>query len=182
MAHMPYCVLIVAVLIKFTENLRHAPNNVGTRGSQSTDEETTTTRSTESYIGLGSACLTQPLQSHSMGRRTPNLNFTLVATGTWKSDLRNHCATVTVQPRLYSCAMVTQITLKTEGPPGLPSDARLRRLIRSAPLEVLSAGFRRPAASELASDPSVWLPAGRSALAGHVAWERGNRALSANIA
>jgi hypothetical protein len=28
-----------------------------------------------------------------------------------KSDLRNHCATV--QPRLYICAMVTQITLKT---------------------------------------------------------------------
>jgi hypothetical protein len=51
-----------------------------------------------------------------------------------KSDLRNHCATV--QPRLYSCAMVTQITLNTEGSPGLPSDARLRRLIRSAPLKV----------------------------------------------
>jgi hypothetical protein len=45
-----------------------------------------------------------------------------------KSDLRSNCATV--QPRLYSCAVLTQITLKTEGPPGLPSDARLRRLIR----------------------------------------------------
>ena len=29
-----------------------------------------------------------------------------------KSDLRNHCAIV--QPRLYDCAMVTQITLNTE--------------------------------------------------------------------
>ncbi len=34
--------------------------------------------------------------------------------------------------------MVTQITLKPEGPPGLPSDARQRRLIRFAPLEVAS--------------------------------------------
>ncbi len=33
-----------------------------------------------------------------------------------KSDLRNHCAIV--QPRLYDSAMVTQITLKTEGPHG----------------------------------------------------------------
>ncbi len=32
-----------------------------------------------------------------------------------KSDLRNHQAIV--QPRLYDCLMVTQITLKTEGPP-----------------------------------------------------------------
>ncbi len=37
-----------------------------------------------------------------------------------KSDLRNHQAIV--QPRLYYCLMVTQITLKTEGPHGLPSD------------------------------------------------------------
>ncbi len=51
-----------------------------------------------------------------------------------KSDLRNQCATA--QPRLCSCALVTQITSKTEGPPGLPSDARLRRLIRFAPHEV----------------------------------------------
>ncbi len=36
-----------------------------------------------------------------------------------KSDLRNHQAIV--QPRLYDCLMVTQITLKTEGPHGLPS-------------------------------------------------------------
>ena len=36
------------------------------------------------------------------------------------SDLRNHQAIV--QPRLYDCLMVTQITLKTEGPHGLPSD------------------------------------------------------------
>ena len=36
-----------------------------------------------------------------------------------KSDLRNHRAIV--QPRLYDCSMVTQITLKTEGPHGLPS-------------------------------------------------------------
>ena len=38
----------------------------------------------------------------------------------FKSDLRNHQAIV--QPRLYDCLMVTQITLKTEGPHGLPSD------------------------------------------------------------
>ena len=37
----------------------------------------------------------------------------------FKSDLRNHQAIV--QPRLYDCLMVTQITLKTEGPHGLPS-------------------------------------------------------------
>jgi hypothetical protein len=39
-----------------------------------------------------------------------------------KSDLRDHQAIV--QPRLYDCLMVTvtQITLKTEGPHGLPSD------------------------------------------------------------
>ena len=36
-----------------------------------------------------------------------------------KSDLRNHQAIV--QPRLYDSLMVTQITLKTEGPHGLPS-------------------------------------------------------------
>ncbi len=29
-----------------------------------------------------------------------------------------------VQPRLYDCLMVTQITLKTEGPHGLPSGRR----------------------------------------------------------
>jgi hypothetical protein len=41
-------------------------------------------------------------------------------TGLWgKSDLRNHQAIV--QPRLYDSLMVTQITLKTEGPHGLPS-------------------------------------------------------------
>ena len=45
-----------------------------------------------------------------------------------KSDLRNHCAIV--QPRLYDSAMFTQITLKTEGPHGLPSDHGPRRLIR----------------------------------------------------
>ena len=39
-----------------------------------------------------------------------------------KSDLRNHQAIV--QPRLYDCLMVTQITLKTEGPHGLPSGRR----------------------------------------------------------
>ncbi len=39
-----------------------------------------------------------------------------------KSDLRNHQAIVViVQPRLYDSLMVTQITLKTEGPHGLPS-------------------------------------------------------------
>jgi hypothetical protein len=36
-----------------------------------------------------------------------------------KSDLRNHQAIV--QPRLYDSLLVTQITLKTEGPHGLPS-------------------------------------------------------------
>ena len=36
-----------------------------------------------------------------------------------KSDLRNHQAIV--QPRLHDSLMVTQITLKTEGPHGLPS-------------------------------------------------------------
>ncbi len=40
--------------------------------------------------------------------------------GSLKSDLRSHCAIV--QPRLYDSAVVTQITLKTEGPHGLPSD------------------------------------------------------------
>ena len=40
-----------------------------------------------------------------------------------KSDLRNHQAIV-LQPRLYDCLMVTQITLKTEGPHGLPSGRR----------------------------------------------------------
>ena len=39
-----------------------------------------------------------------------------------KSDLRNHQAIV--QPRLYDCLMVTQITLKTEGPHGLSSGRR----------------------------------------------------------
>ena len=39
-----------------------------------------------------------------------------------KSDLRNHQAIV--QSRLYDCLMVTQITLKTEGPHGLPSGRR----------------------------------------------------------
>ena len=34
-----------------------------------------------------------------------------------------------------------------------------------------SARFRRPAASDLPSDPYVWLPAGRSALAAYVAGE-----------
>jgi hypothetical protein len=40
---------------------------------------------------------------------------------TQKSDLRNHLAIA--QPRLYDCLVVTQITvtLKTEGPHGLPS-------------------------------------------------------------
>ena len=37
-----------------------------------------------------------------------------------KSDSRNHQAIV--QPRLYDSLMVTRITLKTEGPHGLPSD------------------------------------------------------------
>jgi hypothetical protein len=37
-----------------------------------------------------------------------------------KSDLRNHQAII--QPRLYDCLMVTQITLKTESPHGLLSD------------------------------------------------------------
>ncbi len=45
-----------------------------------------------------------------------------------ESGLRNHQAIV--QPRLYDCLMVTQITLKTEGPHGLPSNTGLRRLIR----------------------------------------------------
>ena len=40
----------------------------------------------------------------------------------FKSDLRNHQAIV--QPRLYDSLMVTQITLKTEGPHGLPSGRR----------------------------------------------------------
>ncbi len=39
-----------------------------------------------------------------------------------KSDLRNLQAIV--QPRLYDSLMVTQITLKTEGPHGLPSGRR----------------------------------------------------------
>ena len=39
--------------------------------------------------------------------------------GTAKSDLRNHQAII--QPRLYDCLMVTQITLKTESPHGLLS-------------------------------------------------------------
>ena len=42
-----------------------------------------------------------------------------------KSDLRNHQAIV--QPRLYDSLMVTQITLKTEGPHGLPSGRRASR-------------------------------------------------------
>ena len=54
----------------------------------------------------------------------------------FKSDLRtsNHqaivqprlydCLMVTQIPRLYDCLMVTQITLKTEGPHGLPSGRR----------------------------------------------------------
>ena len=37
-----------------------------------------------------------------------------------ESDLRNHQAIV--QPRLYDCLMVTQITLKTERFHGFPSD------------------------------------------------------------
>jgi hypothetical protein len=37
-----------------------------------------------------------------------------------KSDLRNH--RTIVRPRSYDGAMVTQITLKTEGPHGFPSD------------------------------------------------------------
>ncbi len=37
----------------------------------------------------------------------------------FKSDLRNHQAIV--QPRLYDSLMVTQITLKTEGPHGSES-------------------------------------------------------------
>ena len=40
----------------------------------------------------------------------------------FKSDLRNHQAIV--QPRLYDSLMVRQITLKTEGPHGLPSGRR----------------------------------------------------------
>ncbi len=40
-------------------------------------------------------------------------------------------ASAIVQPRLYDSLMVTQITLKTEGPHGLPSArADRRRLIR----------------------------------------------------
>ena len=44
--------------------------------------------------------------------------------GSWlgKSDPRNHHANV--QPRLYECLMVTQITPKTEDPHGLPSGRR----------------------------------------------------------
>ncbi len=38
------------------------------------------------------------------------------------SDLRNHRAIA--QPRLYDSAVATQITLKTEGPHGLPSGRR----------------------------------------------------------
>jgi hypothetical protein len=38
-----------------------------------------------------------------------------------KSDLRSHCAIVQLEPRLYDCAMVTHITLKTEGPHGFDS-------------------------------------------------------------
>jgi hypothetical protein len=41
-----------------------------------------------------------------------------------KSDLRNHCAIVQPRPGLYDSAMATQITLKTEGPHGLPSGRR----------------------------------------------------------
>jgi hypothetical protein len=55
--------------------------------------------------------------------------------GPYKSDLRNHQAIVQprsdlrnhqaiVQPRSYDSLMVTQITLKTEGPHGLPSGRR----------------------------------------------------------
>ena len=40
-----------------------------------------------------------------------------------KSDLRNHCAIE--QPRLHHSLMVTQITLKTEGPHGLRASASL---------------------------------------------------------
>jgi hypothetical protein len=49
-----------------------------------------------------------------------------------KSDLRNHRATV--QPRMYDCSMVTQVTLKTESPPRVlsgrrPAEVDPRRII-----------------------------------------------------
>ena len=50
------------------------------------------------------------------------LSLRLFSRGPNKSDLRSHCAIV--QPRLYDSAMVTLITLKTEGPHGLPSGRR----------------------------------------------------------
>ncbi len=55
--------------------------------------------------------------------RNVHIKFKLKLSST-KSDLpvRNHQAIV--QPRLYDCLMVTQITLKTEGPHGLPSGRR----------------------------------------------------------
>jgi hypothetical protein len=46
--------------------------------------------------------------------------------GPAKSDLRSHWHQAIVQPRLCDCLVVTQITLKTEGPRGLPSDTGLR--------------------------------------------------------
>ena len=72
-------------------------------------------------------------------KRKFNLNFNVdrqhqcpAASRPGKSDLRNHQAIV--QPRLYDCLMVTQITLKTEGPPReVPTgclQADRRRLIR----------------------------------------------------
>ncbi len=48
-----------------------------------------------------------------------------------KSDLRNHQAII--QPRLYDCLMVTQITLKTESPHGLLSGPDRRRVRSEAP-------------------------------------------------
>jgi hypothetical protein len=55
--------------------------------------------------------------------RRPQLPF--------KSDLRNHQAIM--QPRLYDCLMVTQITLKTESPHGLLSyQALVQQLFRKS--------------------------------------------------
>ena len=54
------------------------------------------------------------------GPGVPKTPFGPGYTWTLKSDLRNHQAIV--QPRLYDRLMVTQITLKTEGPHGSDPD------------------------------------------------------------
>jgi hypothetical protein len=56
-------------------------------------------------------------------------------------------ATAIMQPRLYDCAVAAQVTLKTEGPHGVPSDTGLRRLIAAesamATLKVTACAVRR---------------------------------------